>query len=191
MSKLLIVLGSTRPGRIGLPVAQWFTDLAVADSRFQVELVDLAELGLPLLDEPDHPALRRYTTEHARAWSATVESADAVVLVTAEYNWGYPAPLKNALDYLCHEWANKPVGFVSYGGVAAGTRSVQQLRQVTSALRMVTAVNAVHIPVVFNRLDGDARLISDPEMQEAATTMLEELEALDQTLAPTRERLAG
>ena len=189
MSKLLIILGSTRPGRIGLPVAQWFTDLAVADGRFEVQLVDLAALALPLLDEPDHPALRKYTTPHAHAWSGIVDAADVIVLVTAEYNWGYPAPLKNALDYLCHEWSSKPVGFVSYGGLAAGTRAVQQLRQVTSALRMVTAVNAVHIPVVFGRLDADSRLVSDSDMRDAATAMLAELETLDRTLAPTRERV--
>jgi NAD(P)H-dependent FMN reductase len=86
--KLLIILASTRPGRVGLPVATWFTEFAVVDDRFEVELVDLAELALPLLDEPAHPRLREYTQDHTIAWSAIVDSADAVVLVTAEYNYG-------------------------------------------------------------------------------------------------------
>ena len=189
--KLLIILGSTRPGRIGLPVANWFAELAITDGRFEVQLVDLAELALPLLDEPDHPALRQYTTQHAVAWSTIVDAADAIVLVTAEYNFGYPAPLKNALDYLCQEWRHKPLGFVSYGGVAAGTRAVQQLQQVTSALQMVTIGTAVNIPFVFHMIDAAGQLVPNDVMRQAAATMLAELEALDPTLATLRERAGG
>lgn len=192
MPKLLIILGSTRPGRIGLPVASWFTDLATADGRFDVQLVDLAELALPLLDEPGIPAMgRNYTTDHAIAWSAAVDGADAIILITAEYNHGYPAPLKNALDFLNHEWRHKPVGFVSYGGVGAGARAVQQLRQVTSALRMVSTDATVHIPFVFARLDADGQLVADDEMHQVATAMLTELEALNPSLATMRERFLG
>ena len=189
MPKLIIILGSTRPGRIGLPVANWFADLASADGSFDAQLVDLAELALPLLDEPSHPRLGQYTTKHAAAWSALVDSADAVVLVTAEYNYGYPAPLKNALDYLHREWRHKPVGFVSYGGVAAGTRAVQQLQQVTSALQMVSTATAVAIPFVFDMLDAEAQLVPNAEMREAATAMLSELGAFHHTLAPMRLRM--
>jgi NAD(P)H-dependent FMN reductase len=183
--KLLIILASTRPGRVGLPVAEWFTAVAVADGRFEVELVDLAELALPLLDEPKHPRLREYTHDHTHAWSATVDAADAVVLVTAEYNYGYPAALKNALDYLNHEWRHKPLGFVSYGGVAAGTRAVQQLKQVTGALQLVPTATAVNIPFVAALLDG-GRLAANDVMDEAATAMLAELETLHGALAPLR-----
>ena len=183
--KLLIILASTRPGRIGLPVATWFTEHATADGRFEVELVDLAELALPLLDEPKHPRLREYTQEHTFAWSATVESADAVVLVTAEYNYGYPAALKNALDYLNHEWRNKPLGFVSYGGVAAGTRAVQQLKQVVGALQLVPTATAVNIPFVSGKVHDGVLDVNDV-MQQAASTMLSELETLNGALAPLR-----
>jgi NAD(P)H-dependent FMN reductase len=186
MPKLLIIIGSTRPGRVGLPVATWFSKLAVTDGRFDVQLVDLAELALPFLDEPDHPALRNYTTPHALEWSSIVDSADAVVLVTAEYNFGYPAPLKNALDYLCHEWRHKPLGFVSYGGVAAGTRAVQQLQQVTSALQMVTVRTSVHIPFVHSVLDANGELVANAQMDAAAASMFAELEALNTALAPAR-----
>jgi NAD(P)H-dependent FMN reductase len=183
--KLLIILASTRPGRVGLPVAEWFEQAAVADGRFEVELVDLAKLALPLLDEPKHPRLRQYSQRHTLAWSETVDGADAVVLVTAEYNHGYPAALKNALDYLHHEWRHKPLGFVSYGGVAAGTRSVQQLKQVTGALQLVPSATAVTIPFVATMIE-DGRLAANVVMEQAATAMLAELETLHGALAPLR-----
>ena len=185
--KLLIVLASTRPGRVGLPVAEWFTALAAADGRFEVELADLAELALPLLDEPNHPRLRQYTQSHTFAWSETVDAADAVVLVTAEYNYGYPAALKNALDYLHHEWRHKPLGFVSYGGVAAGTRAVQQLKQVTGALQLIPTGTAVNIPFVFGMIN-EGTLEANAVMEEAAGAMLAELETLHTALAPLRTR---
>src|ERR1700722_1138798 len=118
MPKLMIVIASTRPGRVGLPVGEWFHGRAREHAGFDVAMVDLAELELPLLDEASHPRLRQYTKQHTREWSAMVDDADAFVFVTSEYNHGYPAALKNAIDYLHHEWQYKPVGFVSYGGVA-------------------------------------------------------------------------
>ena len=93
---------------------------AVAHDGFQPELVDLAEVALPFMDEPNHPRLRTYIHQHTKDWSAKIEAGDAFVFVMPEYNHGMTAPLKNALDYLQHEWQYKPLGFVSYGGVAAG-----------------------------------------------------------------------
>ncbi len=186
MPKLLIVIASTRPGRIGLPVANWLLERAREHGGFELEVADLAELALPLLDEPNHPRLRQYTKDHTRAWSATVEAADAFVFVTAEYNYGYPAALKNAFDYLHQEWLYKPVGFVSYGGVAAGTRSVQQLKQVVSALRMMPAGEAVSIPFVAQFLDDEGMIRGNDVMADAAAGMLGELERLQETLRPLR-----
>jgi NAD(P)H-dependent FMN reductase len=186
MPNLLVILASTRPGRTGLPVSDWFVERAVASRRFAVQLVDLAELDLPFLDEPVPAVMRQYTHAHTRAWSATVEAADAIVVITPEYNYGYPAPLKNALDFLNHEWRHKAIGFVSYGGVAAGTRAVQQLVQVTSALQMVPAATAVHIPFVFGALDEEGRLIPHEVTEGAADTMLAEMEELDGALAQLR-----
>jgi NAD(P)H-dependent FMN reductase len=185
--RLLVVLASTRPGRVGLPVAEWFSALAATDGRFEVELVDLAQLALPLLDEPKHPRLREYTQSHTFAWSEIVDAADAVVLVTAEYNYGYPAALKNALDYLSHEWRHKPLGFVSYGGVAAGTRAVQQLKQVTGALQLIPTGTAVNIPFV-GAMVQDGRLEANDLMEQAAAAMLAELETLHGALAPLRSQ---
>jgi NAD(P)H-dependent FMN reductase len=185
MPKLLIVIASTRPGRVGLPVANWFVERAREHGRFELEVVDLAELALPLLDEPNHPRLRRYTNDHTHAWSAIVDSAHAFVFVTSEYNYGYPAPLKNAIDYLHHEWHYKPVGFVSYGGVAAGTRSVQQLKQVVSALRMMPLTSSVNIPFVTQFLEDGVIAANDIMVQAAADT-LDELLAVEEALRPLR-----
>src|SRR4051794_3232872 len=108
---LQVVIASTRPGRIGPAFAHWFVDLAIKHGEFAIDLVDLAGLALPFMDEPNHPRLRQYTHRHTKAWSARVDRADAFVFVTPEYNYGYNAVLKNALDFLCHEWADKAVAF--------------------------------------------------------------------------------
>jgi NAD(P)H-dependent FMN reductase len=189
--KLLIVIASTRPGRIGVPVANWFVEQAEAHGGFELELVDLQELDLPLLDEPNHPRLRNYTKDHTRGWSATVDSADAVVFVTAEYNHSYTAPLKNAIDYLHHEWRHKPLGFVSYGGVAAGTRAMQALKPVAIALALVPVVAAVNIPFVQQFLTDDGVIVGNDVMVQAAAAMLDELMEMHEALAPLRAAKAG
>jgi NAD(P)H-dependent FMN reductase len=186
MPKLLIVIASTRPGRVGLPVGEWFAELARSDGRFDVELVDLFELALPLLDEPHHPRLRNYTKDHTKDWSATVAAADVIVFVTAEYNYGYPAALKNAIDYLHHEWRHKALGYVSYGGVAAGTRAVQQLKQVTQAVGLVSAQLLVNIAWVAKKMTDDGRFGADDDNNQAATAMLGELVLLDGALRNLR-----
>ena len=186
MPKLLIIIASTRPGRVGLPVAEWFVGQASAHGRFELEVVDLAELNLPLLDEPNHPRLRRYTRDHSRAWSETVDPADAIVIVTSEYNHGYPAAVKNAIDYLHGEWRYKPVGFVSYGGVAAGTRAVQQLKQVVTAVAMTPVQASVNIPFVRQFLGEDGQITGNEIMIEAVPAMLDELLRVQEALAPLR-----
>ena len=98
MPNLTIIVGSTRPGRAGLPISQWFTARAKDHGGFDVTVVDLAELDLPLLDEPNHPRLGQYTKQHTKAWSAIIESADAIVFVTPEYNYGYPASIKKTMS---------------------------------------------------------------------------------------------
>jgi NAD(P)H-dependent FMN reductase len=175
---LQIIVGSTRPGRAGLSIAHWIEKAAVEHGAFDVELVDLAEVGLPLLDEPNHPRLRQYTKDHTKAWSATVDRADAFVVVMPEYNHSFNGALKNAIDFLFHEWAHKPVGTVSYGGVAGGIRAVQQLKPVLAALSMVPMVAAVPIPFFAQHLsgEGDERtFIPNDEVAAGATAMLDAL----------------
>src|SRR5690625_836198 len=123
--KLQVVICSTRPGRVGPVVADWFNSFAAKNSNFDVELVDLADFNLPIYDEAKHPATGIYANEHTKAWSTSVASADAYVFVTPEYNYGPPPSLTNALNYVYKEWNYKPCGFVSYGGVSGGLRAVQ------------------------------------------------------------------
>ena len=172
---LQVVIASTRPGRIGPAFARWFVARAEQHGEFEIEVVDLAEVALPFMDEPHHPRLARYQHQHTKDWSATVSRADAFVFVTPEYNYGYNAVLKNALDYLHNEWADKALGFLSYGGVAAGTRSVQQLKQVVSALRMVPVVEAVNVPFAAQFLDDAREVRPNDVMNSSADAMLTEL----------------
>ena len=189
MPRLSIIIGSTRPGRAGLPIADWFADRARGHGGFEIDVVDLAELNLPMLDEPNHPRLRQYTHQHTKEWSARVAGSDAIVIVTPEYNHGYSAAVKNAIDYLHHEWHYKPVGFVSYGGVAAGTRAMQQLKQVVTALRMLPLTDAVNIPFHTQFLDDDGRVQANEVMEQAADVMLDELVRVADTLRPLREAI--
>jgi NAD(P)H-dependent FMN reductase len=191
MPKLMIVIASTRPGRVGLPVARWFTERANEHGAFDVQVVDLAELELPFLDEPHHPRMRRYTKDHTHEWSEMVDGADAFVFVTSEYNHGYPASLKNAIDYLNHEWKDKPVGFVSYGGVSAGTRAVQQLKQVVTAIKLHPVTEAVNIPFVTQFVDTDGVVQANEVMEQAAGAMLDELLLVERALRGLREQRAA
>ncbi|WP_327320238.1 NADPH-dependent FMN reductase [Streptomyces sp. NBC_01235] len=151
---LTTVVASTRPGRVGRSVADWFALRATEYDQFESHTVDLYELALPFFDEPHPPALRQYTKSHTREWSRIVDASDAFVFVTPEYNGGFPAPLKNAWDYLVVEWQHKPAAFVSYGGVSAGTRAVQMGKQVVANLRMLPIGATVSIPFVNELVEG-------------------------------------
>ena len=185
--RLQVFIVSTRPARKGPIVAAWFEQQARSHGKFEVEVVDLAQVNLPLMDEPEHPRLRKYQHEHTRAWSARVEKADAFVFVTPEYNFGAPPSLANALDYLFVEWAYKPVGFVSYGGVSAGLRSVQMTKQFVTALKMMPMVEAVSIPFFANLIDSDTGAFDPGSHQvKAAIVMLDELLRWTEALKPLR-----
>jgi NAD(P)H-dependent FMN reductase len=190
MPKLQIFIASTRPGRVGLPVAKWFVERARQHGGFEIEVVDLAEVDLPFMDEPNHPAQRQYTKQHTLRWSALVDSADAFVFVMPEYNYGFSAPLKNAIDYLNWEWRYKPVGFVSYGGIAAGTRSVQMIKQVVTALKMVPLTEAVHIPFVRQFVNEDGKFLPNAELEAGADAMLAELQRWTGAMQPLRAEMA-
>lgn len=174
---LQILIASTRPGRVGPSVARWIDGIAREHGGFDVELVDLVDVGLPLLDEPNHPRLGQYTKDHTRRWSATVARADAFVFVTPEYNYGINAALKNALDFLFVEWRDKAVGFVSYGGVSGGLRGVQMTVQVMAPLGLRPTQAAVSIPFVAKQIDVGV-FLPKPQQIEAASAMLDELASL-------------
>ncbi|WP_214407734.1 NADPH-dependent FMN reductase [Pseudonocardia lacus] len=176
---LQVLVASTRPGRVGEPVARWIARRAGEHAAFDVEVVDLAEIDLPMFAEPRHPRLGQYAHEHTRAFSATISRADGFVLVFPEYNHSYNAALKNALDHLHREWAGKPVGLVSYGGVAAGARAAVALQPVLLALRM-RPVAAAPIPFVSRYVEGEGderRFAPDAEVEKGIDAVLDALSA--------------
>jgi NAD(P)H-dependent FMN reductase len=189
MPVLKIIVASTRPGRVGVHVGAWITAVARRHPGFTVEVLDLAEIALPLMDEPNHPRLAKYTHDHTKAWSASIAGADAFVFVMPEYNYSFTAPLKNAIDYLFAEWQHKPVGLVSYGGVSGGLRAAQQIKQVVTTLSMMPLVEAVTIPMVATHIvDGELR--PTELMEQSAAAMLDALvrwESALRTLRPVPE----
>lgn len=172
--KLLVVVASTRPTRVGPAVADWFLAQVPAGPGLEVDVADLAEIALPFLDEPVDAHSGGYVRARTIAWSDRVDAADAVVLVMPEYNRGYTAPLKNALDHLADEWRDKPVGFVSYGMSSGGMRAVEAITPVVVALGMVPVASAVTVHL-RRRLGEDGRIQDDGTLAPAATRMLAEV----------------
>lgn len=182
---LQVVIASTRPGRAGKPIGDWFAERCRLDGRFTVEVADLAELALPLMDEPHNPRAGNYIHEHTRSWSRIIDSSDALVFVMPEYNHGFPAALKNAIDYLYDEWAFKPVGFVSYGGISGGIRAVQLLKPVLTCLRMLPLTDQVTL-ANFARYLVDDVFYPDEPATVACTVLLDELSRVTHALARLR-----
>ena len=176
MPRLGIIVASVRAGCVGRPIAEWFVERARQHGKFDLEVLDLKEIDLPLFAERTHPRLRQYENEKQKAWSASIASIDAFVLITPEYNYS-PAPaLLNAIDYLLHEWAYKPVAFVSYGGISGGLRAVQMLKPTLLALKMVPIVEAVTFPFVSQLMDKDTgRLKANEQHDKSAAVLLDEL----------------
>lgn len=148
--KILIIVGTTRQNRFSEKAAAYILQEATKLQGIEPELVDLRDYPLPFFDEPTPPSMfemakHEYKNEVAKKWTQKIAEADGFIIVTAEYNHGYPAVLKNAMDYLYKEWNRKPVGFVSYGS-ALGARAVEQLRQVAVELQMAPIRPAIHIP---------------------------------------------
>lgn len=172
---LHIVISSTRPGRVGPAVARWFGDFAQQHGEFDVHMIDLAEFNLPVYDEPNHPAMQKYSHAHTKAWAASVSAADAFVFVTPEYNFGPSPAFVNALNYLYREWNYKACGFVSYGGVSGGLRSVQMAKQLVTTLKMMPMMEGVAVPMVGQHLDEAGVFVSNPLIDHSAQQMLDEL----------------
>jgi NAD(P)H-dependent FMN reductase len=158
---ILVILGSTRQGRHGDTVARWLMGRLHNRSEAIFELVDLRDLALPFFDAPAGPAYGPVAAV-ARGWADRVDDADGFIFVTPEYNHGYPAPLKNAIDHLYAEWAHKPAAIVSYGGHAGGYRAAEQLRQVLIELKIVPVREQVGIPAIWAAFDdaGEPRDVS-------------------------------
>lgn len=187
--RVLALLCSTRPGALGPAVGRWLIEtITPRAAELGAELIPVAlgDLNLPFLDEEEHPSSGVYRHEHTRRWSAIADAADGFIAVTPEYNYGMPATLKNALDYLGREWAWKPIGFVSYGNTSAGTRSVQHAKQVVTTLRLVPLGATVAIRIGDSTENG--RLRPDAARDSAGAGLLDELVRVAHALRPLRER---
>ncbi|MDO3700283.1 NAD(P)H-dependent oxidoreductase [Micromonospora sp. C28SCA-DRY-2] len=136
MTNIGIILGSTRPGRVGHQVAEWVAKQGNQHDGIDVEVVDIEDYRLPIFDEPQSPLLGSYAHDHTRKWSKKIAEFDGYVFVTPEYNRSIPSALKNAIDYLYGEWNNKAAGFVSYGSSVGGARAVEHLRLITAGLQL-------------------------------------------------------
>lgn len=189
MVKLAVIIGSTRPGRVGESVARWVYDLAARRSDAQFELVDIEKFNLPLLDEPVPPSQGQYSKDHTRAWAAKIRAFDGYVFVTPEYNHGIPGALKNAIDFLYAEWNNKAAGFVSYGS-AGGVRSVEHLRLVMAEVQVATVRNQVMLSL-FNDFENYSTFKPDPRHEKSLGGMLDQLIGWSGALKTLREKSAG
>lgn len=188
MIKIAIILGSTRPNRVGAQVADWVAEIAAERTDAEYTYIDLQDHPLPHLDEPLSPFLHQYQHDHTKDWAATVEPFDGYVFVTAEYNHGIPGVLKDAIDYLSHEWTNKAAGIVSYG-ISGGTGAAFQLRQILGQLGIADV--SAQLPLnlrfefenyrVFKPTDGHVAVLS---------TLLDQVVAWATALATVRKPAA-
>lgn len=184
--RLLVIIASVREGRVGKPVGDWFIDFARKHGAFEVECADLKKIDLPLMTEPNHPRMKAYTQEKTWAWSRIADAADAYVFVMPEYNFAATAPLINALDYLVEEWAYKPVGLVSYGGISGGLRAAQSIKPLITSLSMMPIKEGVTIQWVAKQVDDDGRFEPIDSHLSSGTAMLDALAAWSQALSPLR-----
>jgi NAD(P)H-dependent FMN reductase len=156
-SRVAVVIGSTRPTRICPDIARWILRNVQDGSPLHYEILDLAEVNLPLLDEPLKAALHEYAHEHTRKWSRTVSSYDGFIFVFPQYNWGYPAPLKNALDYLYAEWRDKPATYATYG-TRGGNKAAGQFHQVLQGVHMLQLDDHLELVITDDDVDEDWQL---------------------------------
>jgi len=183
--KVAIICGSTRPGRNGAAVAQWAFDVAKKRSDAQYELVDIQDYHLPLLDEPMPPSMGQYSKPHTKAWAAKINSFDAFVFVTPEYNHGTCAALKNAIDFLFKEWNDKAAGFVGYGG-SGGVRAVESLRLVMGELKVADVRAQVQLSM-FTDFENFSVFKPGPTKEKSVNDMLDEVIAWGTALRKVRE----
>ncbi|GAA1360719.1 NADPH-dependent FMN reductase [Catellatospora chokoriensis] len=184
MTRIGIIIGSTRPGRNGAAVGQWVYDVAQQRSDAEFELVDLVDYRLPHLDEAYPPAMGQYTQPHTLAWASRIASFDGFVMVTPEYNHSTSGALKNAIDFLYAEWNNKAVGFVSYGSLG-GARAVEHLRLIAGELQLADVRSQVALSL-FTDFENFSVFKPGQFQRDALDTTLDQVVAWSRALAPLR-----
>src|SRR5665213_1751940 len=155
--KVQVIIGSTRPSRMGKQFADWLIENLPKYPDIEFEVVDLVDVGLPLLDEPHQAAQNKYQNNHTKVWSKIISQGNGYIWLTPEYNAGYSAALKNAIDYLYSEWNDKPIMIVSYG-VSGGTTASAQLRQVAERLKMKVVEQAPAIKLPYESIDETGKI---------------------------------
>ncbi|MFD1414987.1 NADPH-dependent FMN reductase [Oceanobacillus jeddahense] len=186
MNNIAIIIGSTRPGRKGKTIAHWVHEIARQRKDVTFELVDIADYHLPLLDEPNAPALNQYTKAHTKAWSKRINEFDGYIFVTPEYNKATSGALKNAIDYLFNEWNNKACGFVGYG-MAGGTSAVENLRQIMGEL-MVADVRAQVRVSIFTDFEQDGTFKPAAFQEGSVNAMLDQVISWSSALRVLRDK---
>ena len=186
MIRIAIIIGSTRPGRKAEDVAKWVYEIARKRSEAEFELVDIQDFNLPLLDEPMPPIMGQYSQEHTKRWSAKIASFDAYVFVTPEYNHGTSGALKNAIDFLYHEWVNKAAGCVGYGG-AAGVRAVENLRLIMGELQVAVVRAQVGLSL-FTDFENFSVFKPAPQHEKSVNAMVDQVIAWGGALKTLREK---
>jgi len=183
MIKIAIIIGSTRPNRVGVSVAKWVYELSKARKDAEFELVDIKDFNLPLLDEPQPAASHQYSQEHTKVWSAKIDGFDGFIFVTPEYNHSTSAALKNALDFLYTEWNNKAAGFVSYGSIG-GARAADALRPIMAQLQ-IADVSAQVMLSLFTDFENDV-LKPNPRHEKSVNTLFDQVIAWSTALKTLR-----
>jgi NAD(P)H-dependent FMN reductase len=173
--RVAVIVGSVREGRVGRTVADWFAGRAADRPDVMVDVIDLAEVGLPLVLPAPGSEPAPETADALRRVTPRLAAADAFVVVTPEYNHSFPAALKNLIDWHNTEWRAKPVGFVSYGGLSGGLRAVEQLRTVFAELHAVTVRETVSFHGVWERFDAQGAPTDPAGSNAAAKSLLDQL----------------
>jgi NAD(P)H-dependent FMN reductase len=189
MLKIAVIIGSTRPGRVGESVGKWVYELTNKRQDAEFALVDLKEFNLPLLDEAVPPSRGQYSKEHTKAWAAKIDSFDGFVFVTPEYNHGICGALKNAIDFLYKEWNNKAAGFVGYGS-AGGVRAVEHLRLVMAEVQVATVRNQVALSL-FTDFENYTNFKPATHHEKSLNGMLDQLIAWSGALKALRATKAN
>lgn len=189
MATIGIIIGSTRPGRFGTQPAEWLQKLSAEHPEHTYQLVDIADYSLPLLDEPKSASTMQYEKEHTKKWSAKIASLDGFVFVTPEYNHTVASSLTNAIDFLYHEWSNKPVAFVSYGGESGGGRAIEHLRAIVGQLSMFDLQTNLLIHNYYFHLNDKGEWQPDEQQTQKAHKILKDIGFWAENFNPIRKEL--
>lgn len=189
MVNIKVIAGSARPGRFNIQPAEWITEVAKKRDDINVELLDLAEIDLPFLDEPKSPMYGEYEKEHTKKWASTISDADGFIYVSPEYNHSVSPVLKNAIDFLYQEWNFKPVTYISYGSGAGGSRAVEHLRGTAAELKMFDLREQILLPNYWNNLNKEGEYQFSKEQEKEANDMLDSLVFWSEKMKLARKEL--